>query len=142
MLGPLQAMAAMLVGHILSGAEQRRVCHFRSVSQHNCSRPHFDDTFFVVKTTDIEHVKEMLTSVDPDIQSTKESEINDKLPILNMLARRLLMQSKDKLPSAEISGIVYKINCNEGDYSYVEKQNGIGGPVYESTNRGKIQILN
>nr|VZI11958.1 unnamed protein product [Spirometra erinaceieuropaei] len=35
-----------------------------------------DDTL-VAKTTDIEHLKELLNSVDPDIQSTMEAEANN-----------------------------------------------------------------
>ncbi|BHF82693.1 hypothetical protein SprV_0802583200 [Sparganum proliferum] len=47
-----------------------------------------DDTFAVVKTTDIEHLKELLTSVNPDIQFTMEAEANNQLPFLEVLRRR------------------------------------------------------
>ncbi|BHF71591.1 mitochondrial 54S ribosomal protein YmL35 [Sparganum proliferum] len=47
-----------------------------------------DDTFAVVKTTDIEHLKELLNSVNPDIQFTMEAETNNQLPFLDILVRR------------------------------------------------------
>ncbi|BHF83400.1 hypothetical protein SprV_0902654200 [Sparganum proliferum] len=46
-----------------------------------------DDTFVVFKTTDIEHLKELLNSVDPDIQFTMEAETNNQLPFLDVLVR-------------------------------------------------------
>nr|VZI26713.1 unnamed protein product [Spirometra erinaceieuropaei] len=47
-----------------------------------------DDTFAVVKTIDIEHLKELLNSVNPDIQITMEAETNNQLPFLDVLVRR------------------------------------------------------
>ncbi|BHF79918.1 hypothetical protein SprV_0702304200 [Sparganum proliferum] len=47
-----------------------------------------DDSFFVGKTSDIGHLKELLNSVDPDIQFTMEAETNNQLPFLDVLVRR------------------------------------------------------
>ncbi|BHF76602.1 hypothetical protein SprV_0501970100 [Sparganum proliferum] len=47
-----------------------------------------DDTFVVVKTIDMEHLKELLNSVDPDMQFTMEAETNNQLPFLDVLVRR------------------------------------------------------
>nr|VZH95334.1 unnamed protein product [Spirometra erinaceieuropaei] len=47
-----------------------------------------DDTFAVVKTTDIEHLKELLSSVNPDIQFTMEAETNKQLHFFDVLLRR------------------------------------------------------
>ncbi|BHF82613.1 hypothetical protein SprV_0802575200 [Sparganum proliferum] len=43
-----------------------------------------DDTFVVVKTTDIEHPKELLNSVDPNVQFMMEAETNNELPFLDV----------------------------------------------------------
>ncbi|BHF60821.1 hypothetical protein SprV_0100378900 [Sparganum proliferum] len=47
-----------------------------------------DDTFVVVKTADIEHLKELLNSIDPDSLFTMEVETNNQLPFLDVLVRR------------------------------------------------------
>nr|VZI50406.1 unnamed protein product [Spirometra erinaceieuropaei] len=47
-----------------------------------------DDTLVVVKTTDVEHLKGLLNSVDPDIQFMMEAETNNQLPFLDVLVRR------------------------------------------------------
>nr|VZI34657.1 unnamed protein product [Spirometra erinaceieuropaei] len=47
-----------------------------------------EDSFVVVKTTDIEHLKELMNSVDPDIKFTMEAETNNQLLFLDVLVRR------------------------------------------------------
>ncbi|BHF64213.1 hypothetical protein SprV_0200721300 [Sparganum proliferum] len=47
-----------------------------------------DDTFIVIKTIDIENLKELLNSVDPDIQFATEAKTNNQLPFLDVLVRR------------------------------------------------------
>ncbi|BHF62054.1 hypothetical protein SprV_0100503500 [Sparganum proliferum] len=46
-----------------------------------------DDTFAIVKSSDMEHLKELLNSVDPNIQFTMEAETNNQLPFLDVLVR-------------------------------------------------------
>ncbi|BHF65449.1 hypothetical protein SprV_0200845900 [Sparganum proliferum] len=45
-----------------------------------------DDTFAIVKSSDVEHLKELLNSVDPNIQFAMEAETNNQLPFLDVLA--------------------------------------------------------
>ncbi|VDN20397.1 unnamed protein product, partial [Dibothriocephalus latus] len=47
-----------------------------------------DETFVIVKTSDIEQLKDPLNSVDPNIQFTKEEERKKQLPYLDVLVRR------------------------------------------------------
>ncbi|BHF79444.1 hypothetical protein SprV_0702256400 [Sparganum proliferum] len=51
-------------------------------------QPKFWARYVVVKTTDIERLKELLNSVCPDIQFTMEAETNNQLPFLDVLVRR------------------------------------------------------
>nr|VZI31824.1 unnamed protein product [Spirometra erinaceieuropaei] len=47
-----------------------------------------DDTFAIVKSSDVEHLKELLNSVNQNIQFTMEAETNNQLPFLDVLVRR------------------------------------------------------
>ncbi|BHF84006.1 hypothetical protein SprV_0902715600 [Sparganum proliferum] len=47
-----------------------------------------DDTFAIVKLPDVEHLKELLNSIDPNIQFMMEAETNNQLPFLDVLVRR------------------------------------------------------
>ncbi|BHF67439.1 hypothetical protein SprV_0301046500 [Sparganum proliferum] len=47
-----------------------------------------DDTFAIVKSSDVEHLKELLNSVDPNIEFTMEAETNNQLPFLDVLVLR------------------------------------------------------
>ncbi|BHF72404.1 hypothetical protein SprV_0401546900 [Sparganum proliferum] len=47
-----------------------------------------NDTFAIVKSSDVEHLKELLNSVDPNVQFTMEAKTNNQLPFLDVLVRR------------------------------------------------------
>nr|VZI20829.1 unnamed protein product [Spirometra erinaceieuropaei] len=47
-----------------------------------------DDTFAIVRSSDVEHLKELLNSVDQNIQFTMEAETNNQLFFLDVLVRR------------------------------------------------------
>ncbi|BHF83948.1 hypothetical protein SprV_0902709700 [Sparganum proliferum] len=47
-----------------------------------------DDTFVIVKLTDVEPLKEILNSFDPNIQFTMKAETNNQLPFHYVLVRR------------------------------------------------------
>nr|VZI46000.1 unnamed protein product [Spirometra erinaceieuropaei] len=82
---------------------------------------YIDDTFVVIKRSEVKAFKALLNSIFPDIQFTMEEEVNNQLPFLDVQVTRLT--------DGKIRTTVYQVNNTlefkqNSDYAYTKRLYG------------------